>query len=92
MTTVNLLFPYNSVGAHGLAEKLNFFGNVSSIGSNYSLFQKVLFLDYRFPGQWVGRDGTVSWPPHSPDLMSLGVFMENYKPISVPTNLLRKAN
>jgi hypothetical protein len=26
------------------------------------------FLDETFPGHWIGRGGSVEWPPYSPDL------------------------
>jgi len=29
------------------------------------------FLNYRFPGQWIGRGGPHNWPARSPDLSAL---------------------
>jgi len=29
------------------------------------------FLNYRFPGQWMGRGGPHNWPARSPDLSPL---------------------
>lgn len=28
------------------------------------------FLGSYFPGKWIGRSGNISWPSHSPDLIS----------------------
>jgi hypothetical protein len=33
------------------------------------------FLDIHFSGRWVGRDGTIPWPPRSPDITLLGFFL-----------------
>ena len=33
------------------------------------------FLDEKFPGRWVGRDGPIPWPPRSPDLTPLDFFL-----------------
>ena len=33
------------------------------------------FLDQQFPNRWIGRGGTVSWPPRSPDLTPLDFFV-----------------
>ena len=32
------------------------------------------FLDSTFPGRWIGRRGSVDWPPRSPDLTPLDFF------------------
>lgn len=32
------------------------------------------YLDNWLPGRWIGRGGTVSWPPRSPDLTPLDFF------------------
>jgi hypothetical protein len=32
-------------------------------------------LDRLFPGQWIGRRGSVEWPPRSPDLTPLDVLL-----------------
>jgi hypothetical protein len=29
------------------------------------------FLDMRFPGRWVGRDGLIPWPQRPPDITAL---------------------
>jgi hypothetical protein len=34
-------------------------------------------LNERFPDAWIGRDGTIPWPPRSPDLSSLWGYIEN---------------
>jgi hypothetical protein len=36
------------------------------------------FLDMRFPGRWVGRDGPIPWPSRSPDTMPLDFFLWRY--------------
>ena len=34
------------------------------------------FLNYNFPGQWIGRGSeTIAWPPRSPDLTTLDFFL-----------------
>jgi hypothetical protein len=33
------------------------------------------FLDVHFPGRWVGRDRTTPWPPRSPDITPLDLFL-----------------
>ena len=33
------------------------------------------FLNYRFPGRWIGRDGPHNWPARSLDLSPLGYFV-----------------
>jgi hypothetical protein len=33
------------------------------------------FLDIHFPGRWVGRGGPIPWPPSSPDITLLGLFL-----------------
>jgi len=33
------------------------------------------FLNYRFPGRWIGRGGPHNWPPRSPDLSPLGYWV-----------------
>lgn len=32
------------------------------------------FLNETFPGQWIGRRGSLEWPPRSPHLSPLGYF------------------
>lgn len=32
------------------------------------------FLDQEYPGRWIGRSGTISWPARSPDLNPLDFF------------------
>jgi len=32
------------------------------------------FLDATFPGRWIGRRGSIDWPPRSPDLTPLDFF------------------
>jgi hypothetical protein len=36
------------------------------------------FLDKHFPGKWVGRGGSIPWPPRSPDLAALEFFLRGY--------------
>jgi hypothetical protein len=36
------------------------------------------FLDMHFPGRWVGRDGPTPWPPRSPEITSLDLFLWGY--------------
>lgn len=36
------------------------------------------FLNQRFPGRWIGRDGPISWPPRSPDITPLDFFLWGY--------------
>jgi len=31
------------------------------------------FLNYRFPGRWIGRSGPHNWPARSPDLLCMGM-------------------
>lgn len=33
------------------------------------------WMDQRFPRRWIGRGGTVSWPPRSPDLTPLDFYL-----------------
>lgn len=33
-----------------------------------------IFLDQEYPGRWIGRSGTISWPARSPDLNPLDFF------------------
>jgi hypothetical protein len=38
------------------------------------------FLSATFPGRWIGRGGSILWPPRSPDLTQLGfLFWGPYK-------------
>jgi hypothetical protein len=34
-------------------------------------------LDRTFPGRWIGRDGPMPWPPHSPDV-TMDFFLWSY--------------
>jgi hypothetical protein len=36
------------------------------------------FLDMHFPGRSVGRDGPISWPPRSADIMPHDFFLWGY--------------
>jgi len=36
------------------------------------------FLDATFPNRWTGRDGPRPWPPRSPDITPLGLFLRGY--------------
>jgi hypothetical protein len=31
-----------------------------------------------FPVRWVGHDGPILWPPHSPDMMLFNFFLWGY--------------
>jgi hypothetical protein len=33
------------------------------------------YLNTRFPGRWIGRAAPIAWPPRSPDLTPLDVFL-----------------
>lgn len=35
-------------------------------------------LDANFPNRWIGRRGTIEWPPRSPDLTPLDYFLWGY--------------
>ena len=35
-------------------------------------------LNKRFPDAWIGRGGPIPWPPRSPDLSPLHVFLWGY--------------
>ena len=35
-------------------------------------------LNERFPDAWIGRGGTIPWPPRSPDLSPLDFFLWGY--------------
>ena len=35
-------------------------------------------LDENFPHRWIGRHGTIEWPPRSPDLTPLDYFLWGY--------------
>lgn len=36
------------------------------------------YLDLVFPNRWIGRHGTIFWPPRSPDLTPLDFFLWGY--------------
>ena len=36
------------------------------------------WLDRNFPNKWIGRAGSVAWPPRSPDLTSMDFFLWGY--------------
>ena len=36
------------------------------------------FLDVTFPNRWIGRDGPAHWPPRSPDITPLDIFLWRY--------------
>jgi hypothetical protein len=36
------------------------------------------FLDQQFPGKWIGRRDPIAWPPRSPDLTPLDLFLWEY--------------
>ena len=32
------------------------------------------YLNYHFPGKWIGRNGPITWPPRSPDLNPIDFY------------------
>lgn len=36
------------------------------------------FLNFTFPGQWIGRRGAIEWPPRSPDMTPMDFFFWGY--------------
>jgi len=36
------------------------------------------YLDREYNGRWIGRRGAIAWPPRSPDLTTLFLFMGVY--------------
>lgn len=36
------------------------------------------YLNFRFPGKWIGRRGPIEWPARSPDLTPLDFFLWGY--------------
>ena len=36
------------------------------------------FLNETFPDRWIGKDGAIPWPPHSPDITPLDFFLWGY--------------
>lgn len=45
--------------------------------AHYSL-QVRQFLNRAYPGRWIGRGGTIRWPPRSPDLNPIDFFLWGY--------------
>ena len=43
-------------------------------------------LNDHFPGRWIGRRGSIPWPPRSPDIMLLDFFLWGF----VKDNIYRK--
>jgi len=41
------------------------------------------WLDRQFPGSWIGCRGLVEWPPKSPDLTSLDVYLRGHLKVKV---------
>jgi hypothetical protein len=46
------------------------------------------FLDMLFPGSRVGRGGQIPWPPHSPNIMPLDLFLWGYFKVIVYKTLV----
>ena len=44
----------------------------------YCTICNIRFLDATFPNRWIGRDGPTSWPPRSPDITPLDLFLWGY--------------
>ena len=38
----------------------------------------IWFLDAKFPNRWFARDGPTPWPPRSPDITPLDIFLWRY--------------
>jgi hypothetical protein len=38
------------------------------------------FLNRKFPEKWIGRGGPITWPPRSPDLTPLHIFLATTLP------------
>ncbi|EFN82476.1 hypothetical protein EAI_06335, partial [Harpegnathos saltator] len=36
------------------------------------------YLNDTFPNRWIGRRGTIEWPPRSPDIAPLDFFLWGY--------------
>ena len=53
------------------------------VGSHGTIFERQChwglkvraYLDTKFPGRWIGRDGPTPWSPRSPDLTPLDFFL-----------------
>jgi len=41
------------------------------------------FLDATFPNRWIERDGQTPWPPRSPDITLLDLFLWRYVKVKV---------
>jgi len=42
------------------------------------VYCNIRFWDATFPHRWIGRDGSTSWPPRSPDITLLDFFLWGY--------------
>lgn len=42
--------------------------------SHFSLVAR-RFLNRKFPGRWVGKGGPIAWPPRSPELIPLDLYL-----------------
>jgi hypothetical protein len=51
-----------------------------------------LALNARFPNRWIGRVGSMAWPPRSPDLTPLDFFMWGYVKTIVYAEKIRDLN
>jgi hypothetical protein len=45
-----------------------------SIPTHFSLVA-CRYLNRKFPGQGISRSGSIAWPPHSPDLNPLDIYL-----------------
>lgn len=50
------------------------------------------YLDNVFPNRWIGRRGTIEWPPRSPDLTPLDFFLWGYLKSKVYQNKPQNIN
>ena len=45
------------------------------MSSAYCNVCNIWFLDATFPNRWIGGDGPTPWPPRSPDISPLDLFL-----------------
>ena len=43
-----------------------------------SVYCNISFLNVTFPNRWIGRGGPTPWPPRSPDITPLDLFLWRY--------------
>jgi len=42
------------------------------------VYCNIRFSGATFPNRWIGRDGPTPWPPRSPDITPLDIFLWRY--------------